>query len=163
MTIAPQVFILRGLSGSGKSTLARQLKGSLHGRTVIISADDYFQQSGEYCFDPEKLAVAHRQCYERFVELVDSHQYSVIVDNTNSKLWHYAKFYYLARAGNLPVTTLEIPCLDMATVYFYHSRSRHQVPLYVMRRMYFSWEHDSRATLVLNPFSYIKKMKQMTA
>lgn len=155
--IRPHVFILRGLSGAGKSTLARQIKARIGRQISIVSADDFFTQDGQYYFDAKQLDQAHGQCWERYLQLL-ANDYSVIVDNTNSQMWHYHKYYALAIANGLMVSVLEVYCPDMATLHDFHARSRHNVPLHVMKKMYYDWEVDSRATIIINPFAFIKKM-----
>lgn len=51
------LIIVRGIPGSGKSTLAKKLCALLGG--AYYEADMFFEQTGEYIFDPTKLAEAH--------------------------------------------------------------------------------------------------------
>ena len=158
MIILPHVFILRGLAGSGKSTLARQIKNSLNCPVSIISTDHFFTSPDDQChFDSSQLGMAHRQCWEQYMLLLRCGQ-AVIVDNTNGKVWHYNKYHGQAVASGWPVSILEIPCLDLDMLRLFHRRSLHRVPFEVMRTMYNNWEIDSRATIVLNPFSFVHKM-----
>lgn len=59
------IYLVRGTSGSGKSTFANQIKEICelsHTRCLVVAADDYFEQDGEYKFDATKLAEAHKNC-----------------------------------------------------------------------------------------------------
>lgn len=76
-----QVIILQGVSGSGKSTLAAKFHEELN--AIIVSADNYFIDNGEYKFDVKLLGKAHASCFLSFMEAVDSGE-NVVVDNTNT-------------------------------------------------------------------------------
>jgi len=82
------VIILRCYSGSGKSTFAKQINSNFK----TVSADNYFYDDhGNYNFDPTKLGDAHADCkrkFEKFLEVGEN----VIVDNTNVVDEH-CKFY----------------------------------------------------------------------
>lgn len=59
------VFIMRGVSGSGKSTIAKELA---YPEGVIHSTDDYFyNEAGEYKFDPTKLSEYHEKNFQAFL------------------------------------------------------------------------------------------------
>lgn len=83
-----EVIIMRGISGSGKSTLAQKIKLSSPEKRVIVSADDFFTfDSGEYLFDPTFLKHAHEMCKQKFLLALEKGVNTIIVDNTNTKLW----------------------------------------------------------------------------
>ena len=71
-----KLLLIRGLPGSGKSTLARSLKGYVH-----FEADMYFELSGEFKFDGQKLPDAHAWCLSRAKEQLEKGN-SVVVSNT---------------------------------------------------------------------------------
>jgi predicted kinase len=90
-----ELFLLRGLPGSGKTTLAKSIDG------IIIEADQYFMENGEYKFDGSKIKLAHRYCQsqtEAWMK-VDSPQVNVskiIVSNTFTQEWEMEHYYKLA-------------------------------------------------------------------
>ena len=53
------LVLLRGLPGSGKSYLGHYIW------TSVFEADKYFEQDGEYKFDPSKLKEAHQWCKDQ--------------------------------------------------------------------------------------------------
>ena len=57
------LIIIRGLPGSGKSTLARELMSSMNIKNHF-EADQFFEQNGEYNFNPALLHKAHQTCFE---------------------------------------------------------------------------------------------------
>lgn len=82
--------IVRGLPGSGKSTYAKKLAdetGAVH-----IESDMYFEQGGEYKFDPSKLQAAHKWCQNEFRRLYQAGK-DIIVSNTFTQIWE-AEIYF---------------------------------------------------------------------
>ena len=92
-----KVIIMRGISGSGKSTYAKQLSKEYD--AVICSADDYFNKTGNYIFDRNKLKEAHGECLLKADGNLQEGR-SVIIDNTNVKKWEYQKYIELANKYN---------------------------------------------------------------
>lgn len=90
-----KVYILSGISGCGKSTFAKR-KAMLEG-AVICSADDFFcdLETGEYKFDPTKLAQAHAWCMERFLHNLQFDA-PIVVDNTNIERWQWENYHKIA-------------------------------------------------------------------
>lgn len=87
------MIIVRGVSGSGKSTLAAELGKE----GVVLSTDDYFyDDEGNYNFDPKKLSVAHKWNQDRTEKAMQNGAPLVVIDNTNVKFNEF--FYYLKLA-----------------------------------------------------------------
>jgi adenylate kinase family enzyme len=87
-----RMILVGGPSGSGKSTFARKLKGFIHHQVVILEADMFFyDDQGEYKFDPAKLRYAHEWCQKTAKVLYDQ-GLTVIVANTFCKPWE-SEFY----------------------------------------------------------------------
>ena len=86
------LYLIRGIPGSGKSTLAKKLC------THVIEADDYFyDDDGNYHFDPDNLQEAHKDCFKRACELIDKGE-PLAVSNTSVREWEFKK--YLDYAAN---------------------------------------------------------------
>lgn len=135
------VVILRGLPGSGKSHYVDHFHVSWIrncGRDekivpVICSADDFFMVDGEYRFDPSAIGLAHAECFRKFVDAVNNKAVrSVIVDNTNITQAEFSPYvtYGLAYGCDVKLVTMWCP-LETAM-----SRQTHDVPSFVMLRMY---------------------------
>ena len=67
-----KVTILRGPSGSGKSTWAKDNAPD----ALVLSSDDLFidQKTGEYKWDPYRLAEVHWTTLSRFIAALLVHQ-----------------------------------------------------------------------------------------
>lgn len=91
------LVLIRGLPGSGKSTIARNMRGFEH-----IEADMFFEQEGEYRFDPAKLNDAHRYCLERTRAALAQGK-NVVVSNTFSRCLEMAPYFSLG----VPVRVIE--------------------------------------------------------
>lgn len=95
------VKILSGVPGCGKSTYAEECSVK-YTDVYIVNTDSSFicGETGEYKFDPSKLAEYHARSLKSFIELInddDTHSSSlVIVDNTNIHYWEWST--YLAAA-----------------------------------------------------------------
>lgn len=98
------VYILRGVSGAGKSTLAGELvPDSPH---CIFSADDFFVIDGVCRFDAKKLQQAHRECFTRFCDYVDSDIGPLVVANTNITEKEFKHYIDYATEGGYTVFSI---------------------------------------------------------
>lgn len=113
------LIIVRGIPGSGKSTLAKKLcalLGAEHYET-----DMFFEQTGEYIFDPTKLAEAHAWCFDRVKESLSSGKLTM-VSNTFCQDVHMKPYMELTRKHIV---------IQLNTSY----GSVHGVPSYAIERM----------------------------
>lgn len=118
-TTPATLIIIRGIPGSGKSTLAKKLCALLNG--VHYEADMFFEQPGEYAFDPTKLAEAHAWCYARVKESLDSGKLTIVA-NTFCQDAHMRPYMELADKHII---------IQLNTSY----GSVHGVPAYAIERM----------------------------
>jgi len=85
-----KLTLVRGVSGSGKTTFANHISDK------VVSADDYFlDESGDYCFDADKLHSAHRYCAGKTESIMQTNK-DVAVANTFTREWEMKKYYELA-------------------------------------------------------------------
>lgn len=121
------VVILRGIPGSGKTTAAGHLNMIRFSRgnstMSVCSADNYFLNDGVYKFDPVKIKLAHEDCYKRFDLALRSGE-SVIVDNTNTRIWEMQKYINRANECGARVTVYRMDT-DLETCL---RRQTHGVP-----------------------------------
>ena len=110
------LFILRGVPGTGKTTLAQILTTNGNSRVpycnyAMCSADDFFyDEQGNYNFDPSKLGDAHKQCQERCKDAMEKEKDRIVVHNTNIELWEMEPYLKMAEAyGYTPM----ILCSEM--------------------------------------------------
>lgn len=91
------LYVMQGAPGSGKSTVARTIEAGLvamGGDCEIYSTDDYFTncQTGEYKFDPTKLAQYHQANQDKARAAMDKGLSDVVIDNTNVRAAHAAPY-----------------------------------------------------------------------
>lgn len=102
-----ELIIIRGLPGSGKSTLAKSLTGGTG--SDYFEADKFFEQNGEYNFDPSKLKDAHKWCLNEVEyamqyghrNMLDKFPLSrIVVSNTFTQEWEFQSYIDLAKKYN---------------------------------------------------------------
>jgi len=102
-------ILIRGLPGSGKSTLAKDLCNLYTLADVEAhhyEADQYFEKSGEYKFEREKLSNAHDCCknmtFLALAKAVKSNLKSIIiVSNTFSTLKEMEPYFQMGKYFNI--------------------------------------------------------------
>jgi len=97
--MSKDLILVRGLPSSGKTTLAKKLCAG------VVSADDYFEKSGEYLFDASKLGVAHNHCKRR-VEQQMIIGTMIAVANTFTTEKEMKPYFKLAEKYGYTVTTV---------------------------------------------------------
>ncbi|XP_053728724.1 NEDD4-binding protein 2-like 2 isoform X1 [Synchiropus splendidus] len=88
------LILMRGLPGSGKSTLARELCTGPSG--LILSTDDYFDNTDGYRYDAGLLGAAHKWNQDRAEEAMREGRTPIIIDNTNTQAWEMKPYVHMA-------------------------------------------------------------------
>ena len=130
------VYIMRGIPGSGKSTRARELVKPENIKN-IFSTDDYFMVGGEYRFDPTKLGEYHGNNLQRFKDAVMQGISPIVVDNTNTQKWEYAKYEEFAKDNGYRVEVVAMPLIPAEDAV---QRNTHGVSQEVIEKMISRWE-----------------------
>lgn len=135
-----EVIINVGVSGSGKSTWTRKFveQCEQNGATVVVcSADKFHEDSeGNYKFDPAKAAMAHADCFNRFIRAVFATEVDfVVVDNTNVSKWERKNYVDLARLLGHEVKFNFWVCHTVELIKAYAERNSHGVPVGVIADM----------------------------
>jgi len=130
-----KIIIMQGVPGSGKSTWAKEEAARTGG--TIVSADHWFERSGEYRFDPSQLGQAHAACFRAFLERLHAWKGQIngtlIVDNTNTRPAELSP-YFLAASALAPdadVFVLRVLCDPEVAA----ARCTHGVPLFRIQAM----------------------------
>jgi len=120
-----QVILMSGISGSGKNTYIVKRFGEKIGPTtplnaVVCSADDYFEKTGSYVFDPSKLGEAHGECLRKFVDYCAESfnggpngwemPENLVVNNTNLTTEELAPYVAIAAAYGHKVEIVTLHC-----------------------------------------------------
>lgn len=130
-----RMILMRGLPGSGKSHLARSLLAQADVPGIILSADDFFMQSGAYVFDGTLVAKAHAWNLARVESALASRVPLVIVDNTHTKTADCAPCLRLAAAHSYAVSFVEPATPWAKDPAECARRNTHGVPLAMIERM----------------------------
>lgn len=138
-----KIRIMRGLPGSGKShfgtkVLPRTLP--IGNSFAVCSADHFFiGEDGVYRFDPKKLAEAHKQCRQAFLEAVQNGKELIIVDNTNTLPTEIAFYYDLATlfTNDVKILTVVPPATlkEKAWLEQCQQKNQHGVPMQSIKTM----------------------------
>lgn len=128
------LYLVRGLPGSGKTTLAKKLGGNW------VAADDFFVSDGQYCFDPEQLAMAHSWC-EDCAKTMLAQKVDVAVHNTFSQRWEMQPYLQAAKFFKSGLTVIDLYDAGLTDEQL-ATRNTHGVPLATIRQMRARWEHD---------------------
>jgi predicted kinase len=125
------VYIMMGVPGSGKSTWIRS---NISDRYATVSADHFFEDAKEnYTFNPGKLHLAHKQCFDRYSEALANPEIdTVVVDNTNTKRQFIQPYILEAQRAGCCVVIVAI----IADVAGAAMRNVHGVPLATIERMH---------------------------
>ena len=105
------LFLVRGLPGSGKTTFATAIWNDY----AVCEADKFFyDEEGNYNFDPTKLKEAHAWCKNevesKMIEHQNNQQYypEIAVSNTFTQEWEMEDYFKLAEKYGYKVVSLII-------------------------------------------------------
>lgn len=95
-----RIILFRGLPGSGKSTLSASLCED------VWSADMYFERTGEYLFDREKLFEAHQWCQAHTEKSMIDDVSIIGVANTFTQEFEMQSYFKLAEKYNYQISSV---------------------------------------------------------
>lgn len=121
----PDLFLIRGVSGSGKSTFAFKI---LQWDAVHYEADMYFyNDEGQYMFDPNKLHAAHQWCQDSVKVIMATVREDIVVSNTFTTEKELKPYVDLAKEYGYNVTTVVVENRN-------NTESIHDVPQEIRQR-----------------------------
>jgi predicted kinase len=142
------VVVLRGLPGTGKSTYAEKH----YNDAVVCSADSFFvNEEGKYEFDSRKLPQAHQHCLHLFIEAVINGEKVVVIDNTNTCIWEYENYIFLAEKLGYQIQVIRIR-FEKSDIPVLEKRNIHNVPIFAIEQMFERFENDAREIIAIYPF-----------
>jgi predicted kinase len=133
-----RVIIMQGTPGSGKTTVATML-AKRHPNAVVVSADDYFMNSGVYTFDPSKLSLAHESCRNKARDALFLKK-AVIVDNCNATRAQVQDYMTLANLYSFTPCIVHMKCSTQEAAVSTSTRSVHNVPAHAVKRCHTQME-----------------------
>lgn len=147
------VIIMRGIPGAGKSFLAKEYKDE----AIVCSTDKYFVHStsvatvDEYKFEAERLPQAHAWCFNQFLLAIKSAKKgrgpkTIIVDNTNIRLWEFQNYELAAKMLGARVSIVEVMPKTLVGIKKCASRNCHGVPPAIVAKMALDFEPSPNAT-----------------
>mgnify|MGYP003660453830 CR=1 FL=1 len=130
-----ELILVRGLPGSGKTTFGYKISLEVH------AADDYFEKSGSYVFDANKLPEAHADCQERVGNALEANDGPVVVTNTFSCRWEMEPYFQMGARHGADVTVVDLFDAGMLDIWL-AERGLHNVPVNKIHEMRQRWEHN---------------------
>ena len=119
------IYILRGLPGSGKSTWIKNYEAENYQESgKVCSADHFHMVNGIYQYNPLKAGEAHLKCLEKYLSALQTGQYPIFVDNTNTQSFEIAPYWQLACVFGIQVKIIRLH-VDFETAC---RRNAHKVP-----------------------------------
>ena len=132
------LIIIRGLPGAGKTTFGRFLSESIPGARQI-EADQFFEITGPYRFDPKRIHDAHEWCRSETYFSMSKEVPVIIVSNTFTRNWEMAPYITLAQRFDYTYTVLTVES-GMQSVNALAQRNIHGVPVETITAMEGRWE-----------------------
>ncbi len=109
------LILVRGASGSGKTTFVGLMQFMASAKGIEpdfienFCADHYFyDQKGNYNFDPSKLGMAHQKCQIKTETAMLAAIPFIFVDNTFTKKWEMQPYFDLAEKHDYKITTIVV-------------------------------------------------------
>jgi len=116
------------LPGSGKTTVAKRLVES---KMDMFAADDFFEKSGAYIFNPALLPEAHEECRNNLESAMANKRTPLAVHNTFSMRWEAEPYFVLAKKYGYALYVIECQN-DFGSI--------HGVPKEAIDKMISRWE-----------------------
>ena len=145
-----RLVLVRGLPGSGKTTFAKSIS------KAVFSADDLFERSGKYKFDPTRLAEAHNDCQSRVVQALqlardNPEQSTIVVANTFVQRWEIQPYLNFASDFKCEVFVIDLFDGGLSDEQL-EKRNQHGVPVQTISAMRNRYEHDWRSGNTIPPW-----------
>jgi predicted kinase len=142
------VVVLRGLPGTGKSTYVKKH----YNDAFICSADSFFvNEEGKYEFVNWKLPRAHQHCFHLFIEAVINGEEIVVIENTNTCIWEYENYIFLAEKLGYQTKIVRMH-FEKSDIPVLEKRNIHNVPIFAIEQMFERFENDAREIIAIYPF-----------
>lgn len=124
------LYLIRGIPGSGKTHLAKQIR--CESGAKMFAADDYFtDETGQYNYIREELALAHAQCQFSCNKAMREGGGDVIVHNTFTQHAEMQPYLTLAEKHGYEVVEITVKS---------SFKNTHGVPDETIERMKARWE-----------------------
>lgn len=139
------MILMRGAPGCGKSHLSREIVDrSLRGanyRDFIFSSDDYFyNNAGQYRYDPHRIPDAHEFNQRQVVLRCQQGWSPIIVDNTNIRAWEMFPYVAAAVRDGYLLEIVEPATPWARSAHQLSLRNVHQVPKFKLEKMLYNYE-----------------------
>ncbi len=135
------LVLVRGLSASGKTTFADIICGESENRVSICKDDFFYDESGNYTFDPEQLKAAHEWCRQETETCLSQGFGVVVVHNTFTRRWEVEPYLEIAARHKYRVIVTSLYDSGLTDIAL-STRSDHGVDTRNVRQQRRRWEND---------------------
>lgn len=159
------LVIMRGVPGCGKSYLAKRVLESTIGfdnnyYLHILSADDYFFQSGVYRYDSQKISEAHGWNHNRAHQALSRGFSPIIIDNTNTQMWEMKPYAMMATDYGYIIEILEPDTHWCSNDKELAKRNTHGVPKSKIRDMLDRYEKNITPQKLLSAYNLSYRLQK---
>lgn len=130
--MSKKFVIYRGVPGSGKTY---DCKRRFPNATVCSAVDFHTDADGIYRFNETTVKNSHSYCKLVFKKAIKEGDPLIVLENTNTKVWHFEEYIKEARKAGYEVVVLRmrVDDIDIDVVAW---RNIHDVPLDKVRLMH---------------------------
>jgi len=134
------LILIRGLEGAGKATLANLIVDDREDRVSLCAFDYFFDEEGNFNFDPVHFKKSQTWCLEECESLIDSYDV-IVVHNSFTRKWECAPYYDLAKNKGMQIHVISLYDGGLND-HELAERNEYGVPVHIIKKQRSRWDLD---------------------